>query len=229
MFIDYRAFDKKNVSPVYEFGFGLSYTKFEYSDIKVVKATPGPYTPTTGLTKAAPVLGNFSEDTSVYQWPSNLTYTDTYIYPYLNSTDLKAASRDPEYGLPDEQYLPPGIKDGGPQPKVPAGGGLGGNPQLWDVFYTVTATVKNTGDVVGEEVVQMYVSLGGPEDPKVVLRGFERLSVQPGQSTTFTATINRRDLSNWDSGSQNWVISSYPKTVFVGGSSRTLPLSAKLE
>ncbi|QBZ53512.1 hypothetical protein PoMZ_09198 [Pyricularia oryzae] len=30
LYIDYRAFDKKNIQPLYEFGFGLSYTTFSY-------------------------------------------------------------------------------------------------------------------------------------------------------------------------------------------------------
>ncbi|KAF2196363.1 hypothetical protein GQ43DRAFT_445184 [Delitschia confertaspora ATCC 74209] len=229
VFIDYRYFDKKNITPIYEFGFGLSYTTFEYSDLKINKLSVGPYAPTQGMTKAAPVLGNFSTNTADYQWPNNLTYVDTYIYPYLNSTDLKEASQDPDYGLADEDYLPPGTKDGSPQPRIPAGGAPGGNPQLWDIFFEVSATITNTGSVAGEEIPQVYVSLGGPDDPKVALRGFERLSIQPGKSTTFTATINRRDLSNWDTVHQNWVISDYPKTVYVGSSSRKLPLNAELK
>ena len=35
LFIDYRWFDKNNIEPRYEFGFGLSYTQFSYSDITV--------------------------------------------------------------------------------------------------------------------------------------------------------------------------------------------------
>ncbi|TRX92471.1 hypothetical protein FHL15_006638 [Xylaria flabelliformis] len=35
VYIDYRDFDAKNVTPRYEFGFGLSYTKFEYSSISI--------------------------------------------------------------------------------------------------------------------------------------------------------------------------------------------------
>jgi len=227
VFIDYRAFDKNGITPTYEFGYGLSYTTFSYSSINVVKVPAGPYRPTAGNTQPAPVLGNFSTDPAMYQWPANLTYVDKYIYPYLNSTDLKTASNDRDYGVDVE--LPEGSQDGSPQARIGAGGAPGGNPQLWDVLFTVTATVTNTGKTAGEEVAQLYISLGGPDDPKVVLRNFDRLSIQAGQTATFTADVTRRDVSNWDPATQNWVITDYPKTAYVGSSSRALPLSAKLD
>lgn len=35
VFIDYRAFDRMNITPRYEFGFGLTYTTFEYSNLDI--------------------------------------------------------------------------------------------------------------------------------------------------------------------------------------------------
>jgi beta-glucosidase len=227
VFIDYRAFDRDNTEPIYEFGFGMSYTTFEYSDINVVAVPAGAYTPTTGQTIAAPSLGNYSRNVEEYQFPADFVRPATYIYPYLNSTDLEEASQDPEYGVDFD--WPEGSFDGSPQARVPAGGAPGGNPALWDVLFSVEATITNNGSRAGDEVVQMYVSLGGPEDPKIVLRGFDRLSIQPGQSTTFQADITRRDLSNWDTETQNWFISEFPKKVFVGASSRNLALEADLD
>ena len=225
-FIDYRALDKADIEPVYEFGYGLSYTTFEFSNLKVNKLNASTYTPTTGMTTAAPVLGNFSNDTSDYQFPTNFSAVSFYIYPYLNGTDLASATNDSNYGVPG--FIPAGSQDGSPQPLVPAGGAPGGNSELYDVLYQVSATITNTGKIPGEEVAQLYISLGGPYDPKVVLRNFERLSIQPGGTAQFTADVTRRDISNWDTTAQNWIISSSPKTVYVGNSSRNLPLSAPL-
>lgn len=151
-----------------------------------------------------------------------------YVYPFINSTDLKVSSGDPSYGLPSNSYIPPGATDGSPQPIPGAGGAPGGNPGLYEEMYTITATVKNTGKVAGDEVPQLYISLGAPDDPKVALRGFDRISLKPGEQKIWHTTLTRRDVSNWDPVTQNWVISKYPKTVYVGNSSRKLSLKAEL-
>ena len=227
VFIDYRALDRANATPVYEFGFGLSYTKFSYSNLKVAGTrNSSVYTPTKGMTAAAPTLGSISNNSADYLFPSNITQVPYYIYPYLNYTDLATAANTTGYG--DNSFVNAGSQDSSPQPLIAAGGAPGGNPELYDVLYQVTATITNTGSLAGAEVPQLYVSLGGPYDPKIVLRNFERLSIQPNTSATFTADITRRDISNWDTVSQNWFISNYTKTVYVGSSSRTLPLSATL-
>ena len=228
LFIDYRSFDKRNITPTYEFGFGLSYTTFSFSNLQIQRHSVAAYSPTTGFTTAAPTYSNVTLNnmTSAYLFPSSFPEIYGFIYPYLNSSDLRAASYDPNYGVPG--FIPAGSQDSSPQPRVAAGGAPGGNPLLYDVMFTITCTVTNTGSVTGQEVPQLYISRGGPYDPKVELRDFNRLSIDPGMSTTFTAEITRRDLSNWDTISQNWFISNYTKTIHVGNSSRNLPLSATL-
>ncbi|KAK5173881.1 uncharacterized protein LTR77_002562 [Saxophila tyrrhenica] len=228
VFIDYRAFDRLGETPIFEFGFGLSYTTFEYSGLQVQANSVGQYMPTNGQTPAAPTYGTVSNRTADYVYPPGFDPVEAYIYPFLNNSNLRSASMDPQYAI--NYTFPADGYDSSPQPYLAAGSNVapGGNAQLYDVMFTVSATITNTGDIVGDEVPQLYVSLGGPENPRVVLRGFDRLTIQPGASETFTAQITRRDLSNWDTYSQNWVISNAPKFVYVGSSSRNLPLSQRL-
>jgi len=218
VFIDYRHFDAAGIEPSYEFGFGLSYTTFTYSDLLVTKEKVAAYKPNKGNTPNAPTFGSIDTNPADNEFPKSITPIPLFVYPYLEGPV-------PE-GQPED--VPPGSQDSSPQKVVPAGGAPGGNPGLYDVLYTVTALIENTGEVAGTEIPQLYVSLGGPTDPVRVLRGFDDIQLNPGKSATVTFQLTRRDLSNWDPASQNWVQSSYPKTIYVGSSSRILPLSQQL-
>ncbi|KAJ3469417.1 hypothetical protein MRS44_003482 [Fusarium solani] len=242
VFIDYRHFDQVSPStdgsksndesaPIYEFGHGLSWTTFEYSELNVQAHNKIPFDPPVGETIAAPVLGNYSTDLADYTFPDGIRYIYQFIYPWLNtSSSGREASGDPHYGKTAEEFLPPGALDGSAQPRPPSSGAPGGNPHLWDVLYTVSAIITNTGNATSDEIPQLYVGHGGENEPVRVLRGFDRIeNIAPGQSVRFTTDITRRDLSNWDVVSQNWVITDYEKTVYVGSSSRNLPLKATLK
>ncbi|KAI7330793.1 glycoside hydrolase family 3 protein [Hortaea werneckii] len=226
VFIDYRTFDHRNITPTYEFGHGLSYTTFNYSNLEIQSIDAGDYIPNTNGWSPAPTFGSINNSSSAYLFPSNITRVPLYIYPWLNSTNLSQAYGAEGYG--DSSFVPEGALDGSSIEAHPAGGTPGGNSLLWDVLYRVTADITNTGSVGGIEVPQLYLSLGRPYDPKIVLRGFERLSIRPGETVKATFDLKRRDLSNWDTVSQNWQITDYPKTIYVGSSSRKLPLSAVL-
>lgn len=227
VFIDYRSFDKKKATPIYEFGYGLSYTTFSFSNLKVKALDAEKYVPTTGMTEPAPSFGK-PGPVSDYLYPKGLHRITQYLYPWLNTTNLKESSGDPKYGAKTDDYIPAGAQDGSAQPRLPASGGPGGNSGLFEDLIEVTATVTNTGKVIGDEVPQVYVSLGGKNDPAKVLRAFDRVTIAPGHSYEYKATLNRRDLSSWDVTAQNWVVTDSPKRVYVGNSSRKLPLSADL-
>jgi len=226
VFIDYRSFDRHNETPTYEFGFGMSYTTFKYSNLQITKFNVSDYVPFSGYTTPAPTYGNFSNSTADYLFPANFTRVPLYQYPWLNTTNLRNASADLHYGVPG--FVPAGAKNGSAQPIPKAGGAPGGNPMLYDVLYRVQATITNTGKVAGEEVPQLYISRGGPYDPVRELRGFERLSIQPNSSTTFSVDVLRRDINSWSTVEQDWFVRNTTKTVWVGSSSRNLLLKGVL-
>lgn len=221
--IDYRYFDAEEIEPIYEFGYGLSYTTFEYSDLKVTKLDAAPYRPASGMSKPASTFGGveMGHYNDLAFPPDNPQY-EGYIYPYLTSSNPKIASGDKNYGRLSSEWLPPGYNNASAQPLVPAGGGTGGNPCLWEPLINVSATITNTGKVAGHEAAQLYVALGNGEPPKV-LRGFDRVYVEACSRETFQAQLLRRDLSTWDSGRQDWVTVD-EVTIYVGASSRDLPL-----
>jgi beta-glucosidase len=94
---------------------------------------------------------------------------------------------------------------------------------------TVTATVTNTGSRAGTEVAQLYV--GDPAsagEPPHQLKGFQRVTLNPGASATVTFTVTAHDIAHWDTTSRNWIASAGTYQILVGDSSRNLPLNGSL-
>lgn len=156
IFVDYRHFDEKHITPRYEFGFGMSYTSFSFSNL------------------TAEMVDKANTD----EWPTGAVVT-------------------------------------------------GGQADLWDHIAIVTARVKNTGDVDGAEVAQLYIGI--PNAPVRQLRGFEKTVIDATHSATVTFDLMRRDLSVWDTGAQKWRLQKGEYKVYVGDSSRELPLKGSLE
>lgn len=87
-------------------------------------------------------------------------------------------------------------------------------------LVTVTGTVKNTGKRAGTEVVQLYVrNLGASlEQPVRSLQGFQRVTLQPGESKRVSFQLGFHELSFWNAKSEE-VVEPTRYTVWVGGSS----------
>ncbi|KIY45369.1 glycoside hydrolase family 3 protein, partial [Fistulina hepatica ATCC 64428] len=156
IFVDYRYFDKYNITPRFPFGHGLSYTTFEYSDLSISGSTAG---------------GGY------------------------NSTE-NGASLD---------------------------------PWLHEKVVTVTFFITNTGDVAGNEIPQLYLTLPSWTDSAPLnLKGFDSIYLQPGQSSAVTIQLSRYDFSIWDVTAQKWVVPEGSTTISIGASSRDIRLTGDL-
>ncbi|HEX7325441.1 MAG TPA: glycoside hydrolase family 3 C-terminal domain-containing protein [Rhodanobacteraceae bacterium] len=134
--VGYRWYDAKHLTPLFPFGFGLSYTTFRLSDLHV-------------------------------------------------------------------------------SPTLAAGGSV-----------DVSARIENTGKRTGADVVQVY--LGAPaaaDEPPLQLVGFDKVSLQPGESRTAHIAVSAHAASRWDTQTHAWVLTPGTYTLRVGDSSRHLPLA----
>lgn len=93
---------------------------------------------------------------------------------------------------------------------------------------SVKCTVKNTGEVAGAEVAQLYITPpeGNIYRPKLELRGFEKVYLEPGESREIVFHLTDRAFAVWNGG---WVVPGGRYTVSVGSGSDDLRLSGTVD
>ena len=97
-----------------------------------------------------------------------------------------------------------------------------------DDTLTVTLDVTNTGGRAGQEIVQLYVR--DPESsvarPEKELKGFAKVSLQPGETKSVTITLDRRAFAFWHDGEHAWVVESGAFELLIGSSSADIRAQA---
>ena len=98
-----------------------------------------------------------------------------------------------------------------------------------DEATNVSIDVKNTGTRAGDEVVQLYIRdlVSSVTRPVKELKGFKRIHLEPGQSTTVTFPLGPEHLSFTDIEKRN-VVEPGEFEIMVGNSSRNEDLSKVL-
>ena len=95
----------------------------------------------------------------------------------------------------------------------------------------VTFTVTNTGDRPGCEVAQLYTHQhrSRVKQPLRQLRGFQRVSLLPGESTEVELAIAGSDLGFWDVTRDRHCVETARHSILVGRSSADLRLAGTLD
>jgi len=139
LYVGYRYYDSKNVEPLFPFGYGLSYTSYEYSNLKHNQ------------------------------------------------------------------------KDNG--------------------TVEVSFSVKNTGKYAGNEIAQLYIHdvKASIDRPEKELKGFAKVSLNPGESKTVSITLDKRAFSFWDVKTKLWIAEPGEYEILVGVSSRDIRLKDRFE
>ena len=96
---------------------------------------------------------------------------------------------------------------------------------------TVSVDVTNTGDRAGDEVVQLYADWPKPEvvRPREELEGFQRVSLNPGETKTVTIPLKASQLAFWDVGTHSFRLLPEPVQLMIGDSSADIALSKTVQ
>jgi beta-glucosidase len=141
--------------------------------------------------------------------------------PYFGNTDAEI-TYDLYHGY---SYL----DKNGHTPAYPFGYGLSyttweyGVPQIdkQNDHVMVTVDLKNTGDVAGAEVVQVYVGIkqSAVDRQKKLLKGFKKTYLEPGQSTSVSIRVNLDELWYFSNEQRKWVLEPGTYRFYLGSSS----------
>ena len=95
---------------------------------------------------------------------------------------------------------------------------------------TLSCIVKNTGKRAGDEVVQLYIrdDFSSVTTYDKVLRGFERIHLQPGEEQTISFTLTPQDLGLWDKNNQ-FTVEPGSFSIMIGASSQDIWLKGSFE
>jgi beta-glucosidase len=90
----------------------------------------------------------------------------------------------------------------------------------------VALDVRNSGSVAGAEVVQLYLGFpAGVGEPPRQLKGFQKISLNAGQTNHVIFTLTQEELSYWDTTARGWIVPAGTFQVMAGASSRDLRLT----
>ncbi|MBW8783635.1 MAG: beta-glucosidase BglX [Novosphingobium sp.] len=153
-----------------------------------------------------------------FTWAKNAAQLPMY-YAHLTTHDPKGAatrywneSNAPTYpfgfGLSYSTFAFSNVKVA--QPQIARGSSV-----------VVTADLTNTGSRTADEVAQLYIhqKTGSAARPVRELKGFERVTLKPGESRTLQFRLGPDELRYWNAATRDWVIDPATFEVAVGADS----------
>jgi beta-glucosidase len=91
-------------------------------------------------------------------------------------------------------------------------------------FPTVSVSVRNSGTRAGAEIAELYLQPPPAriDRPVKELKGFARVTLQPGETKTVSFTLDKAAMSYYDPAIHDWVAQPGRFKVLVGASSRDI-------
>ena len=91
----------------------------------------------------------------------------------------------------------------------------------------VSFRIRNTGNVAGEEIAQLYIHADthGMFRPEQELKGFAKVRLEPNEEQTVTIALNDRSFSVWSILENDWVVEPGAYELRIGASSSDIRLT----
>jgi beta-glucosidase len=95
----------------------------------------------------------------------------------------------------------------------------------------VSFTVTNTGGRAGAEIAELYVGEQNPTVPRPSkeLKGFQRVFLQPGESSRVTLELDQRSFAFFNTATEQWDALPDTYNILVGASSQDIRLKGKFK
>ena len=99
-----------------------------------------------------------------------------------------------------------------------------------DGEVSLSVDVKNTGKLAGDDVAQLYVhqEKSSVKLPVKELRGFQRITLQPGETKTVVLNLPAAKLAFWDETKHGFLVEPGVFDVMVGASSADIRAKSKI-
>ena len=94
----------------------------------------------------------------------------------------------------------------------------------------VKFTIKNTGDIKGKEIAQLYISQKNPKifKAKKELKGFEKIELEAGEEKQVTIVLNNKSFEYYNPETKKWAIEEGIYEILIGKSNRDIVLEDKI-
>ena len=94
----------------------------------------------------------------------------------------------------------------------------------------VSFDITNTGSTAGKEIVQLYIRdlTGSTNRPLKELKGFEKVSLEPGETKTVTIELDYRSFAWYSTNLGDWYAAGGSYEILIGASSRDIRLLSKV-